>query len=194
MALKKRTTPQAESTEAADVSDDAKRLLEDSSGRRHLAWNELPEWMRDNKYILSGYRQPTNSFRKCFASWLYVHNETGNIMTHLAGAVVFAALSLMAARGLLAEFATIDWRDITTMYVFFLGAVGCMGVSAVYHTVTCHSQQVQRTYNKCDYVGIVSLTVGSCVPIFCYMFYCHPRLKLFYLALIFALGALTVVL
>ncbi|KAJ2828740.1 hypothetical protein IWW50_001233 [Coemansia erecta] len=67
-----------------------------------------------------------------------------------------------------------------------------MGLSTVYHTVTCHSHAVQRAYNKCDYVGIVFLIVGSCVPVFCYMFYCHPRLKLLYLALLFALGALTV--
>ncbi|KAJ2524389.1 hypothetical protein GGI11_000860 [Coemansia sp. RSA 2049] len=196
MAVHRRTTPGAavaheRAASAADLagSDSKKRQV----ARRHLEWDELPEWMRDNQFILSGYRHPTNSFRKCFASWFYTHNETGNIMTHLVGALAFAVLCALPAQALLAEFATIDWRDITTLYAFLGGAVGCMGVSALYHTVTCHSHRVQRTYNKCDYVGIVLLIVGSCVPVLCYMFYCHPRLKLFYLALIFALGALAVV-
>ncbi|KAI9501867.1 putative hemolysin-III channel protein Izh2 [Coemansia spiralis] len=166
----------------------SKRLLQ-----KNLLWAELPEWMRDNQYILGGYRQPTNSFRKCFASLLYLHNETGNIMTHLVGAMGFLVLCFTVTKGLLLEFPTIDWHDITTLYAFLIAAVGCMGLSALYHTVTCHSPRVHNTYSKCDYIGIVFLIVGSCVPIFCYMFYCHPRLKLFYLALIFTLGSMTVV-
>ncbi|KAJ2785759.1 hypothetical protein H4R18_000305 [Coemansia javaensis] len=171
--------------ERALLADDAK------AERRHLAWDELPAWMRDNQFILSGYRRPTNSFRKCFASWLYVHNETGNIMTHLGGALAFVVLSFMAARGLLLEFPTVDWRDVTTVYTFLVGAATCMALSTLFHTVSCHSHAVQRVYSKCDYIGIVSLIVGSCVPMFCYMFYCHPRLKMFYLALITGLGVLT---
>ncbi|KAJ2082909.1 hypothetical protein H4R24_001239 [Coemansia sp. RSA 988] len=162
-----------------------------SQKQRHLVWEELPPWMRDNQFILGGYRQPTNSFRKCFASWLYLHNETGNIVTHLVGALVFLVLCFTVTRGLLLEFATIDWLDIVTLYAFLLGAVGCMGLSTLFHTVTCHSNEVNKAYNKCDYVGIVFLIVGSCVPVIYYMFYCHPQLKIFYLALIFGLGAVT---
>ncbi|KAJ2162925.1 hypothetical protein GGF46_000308 [Coemansia sp. RSA 552] len=159
--------------------------------RRHLVWDELPPWMRDNHFIRSGYRQPTNSFRACFASWLYLHNETGNIMTHACGALAFLAVALGTARELLREIVTADWRDALTLYTFLAGAVACMGLSALYHTVTCHSASVQRAYNKCDYVGIVVLIVGSCVPVVCYMFYCNPRLQTFYVALIAGLGALT---
>ncbi|KAI7835048.1 HlyIII-domain-containing protein [Kickxella alabastrina] len=162
-----------------------------SQGKRLLSWAELPEWMKDNQYIFTGYRAPANSFAKCFASWFYLHNETGNIMTHLLGALGFVILCFTVASGLLLEFPTIDWNDITTMYIFLLSAIGCMATSAIYHTVTCHSHSVQRAYNRCDYVGIVFLIVGSCVPVFCYMFYCHPRLKMFYLGLIFSLGLLT---
>ncbi|KAJ1866143.1 hypothetical protein LPJ78_002060 [Coemansia sp. RSA 989] len=185
------TSPHPESAKAQLLANTADSKPA-AYARRHLRWDELPPWMRDNQYILSGYRQPTNSFRKCFASWLYVHNETGNIMTHAIGALAFLVLCFTVTRGLLLEFSTVDWRDVATLYAFLLGAVGCMGLSALFHTVTCHSQSVQRAYNKCDYVGIVLLIVGSCVPVFCYMFYCHVRLKLAYLTLIFALGALTI--
>ncbi|KAJ2006909.1 hypothetical protein GGI04_001444 [Coemansia thaxteri] len=202
MAISKRATPvlaSAVGLQGGAAAAECESLLDTeapatySSGKHklRLVWSELPEWMKDNHYILSGYRAPTNSFRKCFASLLYVHNETGNIMTHVAGALGFVALCFTVTTGLLAEFPTIDWRDVTTLYVFLVAAVACLGISAVYHTVTCHSHSVQRTYNRCDYVGIVLLIVGSCVPVFCYMFYCHPRLKLLYLGLISALGAIT---
>ncbi|PIA13381.1 HlyIII-domain-containing protein [Coemansia reversa NRRL 1564] len=191
MVLLQRTKTNHSAVESTQLLDDSSSKT-DSQKRRHLVWEELPPWMRDNQFILSGYRQPTNSFRKCFASWLYVHNETGNIMTHLVGALVFLVLCFTVTRGLLLEFTTIDWRDITTLYAFLLGAVGCMGLSTLFHTVTCHSHEVHIAYNKCDYIGIVLLIVGSCVPMLCYMFYCHPPLKTFYLSLIFGLGALTI--
>ncbi|KAJ2881459.1 hypothetical protein FB639_002610 [Coemansia asiatica] len=220
MVLSRRTTPIASSlprtgldpntvdTDGAIEPEDTRQLLHaqdafsdtlDAKYQRHqslhstrlLSWAELPEWMKDNHFIHTGYRAPANSYAKCFASWFYLHNETGNIMTHLFGALAFVILCFTVTGSLLREFPTIDWRDATTLYIFLLGAVGCMGTSAIYHTVTCHSPTVQRAYNKCDYVGIVLLIVGSCVPIFCYMFYCHPRLKMFYLGLIFTLGSIT---
>ncbi|KAJ2074443.1 hypothetical protein GGI16_008692, partial [Coemansia sp. S142-1] len=44
----------------------AEPLLEATKAKHHnarLTWNELPDWMRDNKFIHTGYRAPTNSFR-----------------------------------------------------------------------------------------------------------------------------------
>ncbi|KAJ2726167.1 hypothetical protein GGI07_000806 [Coemansia sp. Benny D115] len=202
MVLSRRTSPIAA---AISTESTAQPLLDDAnasakyqphaensgSGRLLLSWAELPEWMRDNQFIHTGYRAPANSFKRCFASLLYMHNETGNIMSHLLGALGFTVLCFTVTQGLLREFSTVDWHDITTLYIFLVGAVLCMGTSAFYHTVTCHSPGVQRTYNRCDYLGIVFLIVGSCVPVFCYLFYCHPKLKMFYLLLIFSLGSLT---
>jgi len=44
---------------------------------RTCSWNDLPQWMRDNPAIVTGYRRATNSYRKCMRSLLYLHNETG---------------------------------------------------------------------------------------------------------------------
>ncbi|KAJ1943006.1 hypothetical protein EC988_006346, partial [Linderina pennispora] len=175
MVLSRRASP------ADPIALQTERLLDDSSAnakahqpKRILVWDELPAWMRDNHYIRTGYRAPTNSFQKCFQSVFYLHNETGNITTHLLGALGFLGLCYTVTQNVFPQFETVDWQDIVTMYVFLLGAVGCMGLSATFHTVSCHSHGVQRMYNKCDYVGIVFLIVGSCVPIFCYTFYCNP--------------------
>ncbi|KFY59466.1 hypothetical protein V496_05688 [Pseudogymnoascus sp. VKM F-4515 (FW-2607)] len=41
-----------------------------------LSYDELPEWQKDSPFILYGYRPESNSAHACFASWLYLHNET----------------------------------------------------------------------------------------------------------------------
>lgn len=41
------------------------------------AFHELPHWQRDNHFILNGYRRELNSFKRCFSSLWYLHNETG---------------------------------------------------------------------------------------------------------------------
>lgn len=45
----------------------------------------LPDWLKDNDFLLRGHRTPTNSFIACFKSIFRIHTETGNIWTHLLG-------------------------------------------------------------------------------------------------------------
>ena len=59
-------------------------------------WTEIPSWQQDNEYILSGYRQPTGSFKRCFKSLGYIHNETVNIYSHIAGAALFLIAPIYA--------------------------------------------------------------------------------------------------
>ena len=42
---------------------------------------DLPEHLRFNPHILSGYRPPTSA-RGCVRSLLYYHNESFNIYSH----------------------------------------------------------------------------------------------------------------
>ncbi|KJR86212.1 hemolysin-iii channel protein [Sporothrix schenckii 1099-18] len=59
-----------------------------------LHWDDLPEWRRDNVYILGGYRPTSHSYVASLASVLGIHNESVNIWTHLAGALVAALLGV----------------------------------------------------------------------------------------------------
>ncbi|CAK7270350.1 hypothetical protein SEPCBS119000_004043 [Sporothrix epigloea] len=59
-----------------------------------LRWDDLPDWRRDNAYILTGYRPTSHSYMASLGSVLGIHNESVNIWTHLAGAVVAAVLGL----------------------------------------------------------------------------------------------------
>jgi vacuolar-type H+-ATPase subunit H len=47
--------------------------------------HHLPNWLRDNDFLIKGHRPQLNSFWECFKSIFRIHTETGNIWTHLLG-------------------------------------------------------------------------------------------------------------
>lgn len=52
---------------------------------RVIPHDVLPDWLKDNDFLLHGHRPPMPSFRACFKSIFRIHTETGNIWTHLLG-------------------------------------------------------------------------------------------------------------
>jgi adiponectin receptor len=135
----------------------------------HL-WHELPAWQRDNHYIHSGYRPASNSYRTSFLSLFHLHNESVNIYTHLIGALFFLLTSFILYSTLAPRYATASRDDVWAFSCFFAGAVGCLGMSATYHTISNHSHAVAQWGNQLDYAGIVGLIWGSFVPVLWYGF------------------------
>lgn len=60
---------------------------------RVIPHDVLPDWLKDNDFLLHGHRPPMPSFRACFKSIFRIHTETGNIWTHLLGVFVGLGLS-----------------------------------------------------------------------------------------------------
>lgn len=149
-----------------------------------LPWDQLPSWQRDNQYILSGYRTPSNSVRKFFASLRYLHNEPINIYSHLIPAVILSAFGISFYKTLSRRYTSVSKADTWVFGCFFLGAVLCLGISATFHTVQNHSSHIARIANQLDYIGIVLLIVGSFVPSIFYGFYCHSNLQIVYLTMV----------
>ncbi|XP_047322292.1 heptahelical transmembrane protein 1-like [Impatiens glandulifera] len=58
-----------------------------------LLFHELPEYMKDNEYILRHYRANW-SIRQAFLSLFRWHNETLNVWTHLIGFGLFLSLTM----------------------------------------------------------------------------------------------------
>ena len=50
-----------------------------------VSHHSLPDWLKDNDFLLSGHRPQLNSYWACFKSIFRIHTETGNIWTHLLG-------------------------------------------------------------------------------------------------------------
>jgi adiponectin receptor len=168
-----------------EVEDKVKEV---GKALKTVLWDDLPNWLQDNHYIHSGYRNPSNSFRGSFGSLFYLHNESANIYSHLIGAALFTSLSLFLYFQLYARYDSATPSDLRAFAFFFLGAFSCLGMSATYHTISNHSPLVARWGNKLDYVGIVCLITGSFIPSIYYGFYCHPHLQEAYWTMICSLG------
>jgi len=140
-----------------------------------LSWNEIPEWQRDNEYILSGYHPAQNRWSGCVASIFgSFHNQTVNIHSHIWGAILFVLLLATFQTRHVGVYETTTWVDTCAIGVFLMSAVFCLSASAIFHTSTCHSEQVSSKCHAFDYIGIIVLTVGSFIPYIFYGFFCDP--------------------
>ncbi|KAF9010184.1 hemolysin-III related-domain-containing protein [Cyathus striatus] len=154
-----------------------------------LTWWGIPEWQRDNEYIIMGYRRVQNHWGGCIASiFAYLHNETVNIHTHLWGAALFIFFLATFHQQYIQPHAVTTWMDSAVFTVFLSSAVFCMASSAMYHTSGCHSEEVATRCHAYDYSGIVVLTVGSFYPCIYYGFFCQPQLQVLYLVTMTAAG------
>ncbi|KAJ2760660.1 hypothetical protein IWQ56_005434, partial [Coemansia nantahalensis] len=119
-------------------------------------------------------------------SWFYVHSELGNIITHLLGILVFAALALVtgpvvvpeAARAARAARAPAD--EYVVLYTYIGAVIACLAASVAFHTLACHSRRKHFQSLRCDFIGILVLIVGSFVPIGYYGFRNSPRILIGY--------------
>lgn len=150
----------------------------------------LPEWLQDNEYLRTGHRPPLPSFSSCFKSIFALHTETGNIWTHMYGCVAFIGVAFW----FLSRSSTqVQYMEKLIFSTYFLGAILCLGMSFIFHTVACHSDSVGKLFSKLDYTGITMLIVGSFIPWLYYAFYCRPQPMVIYITMISVLGLLAMI-
>jgi len=91
-----------------------------------LTLRTIPDWMHKDVHITHGYRPATNSFRQCYHSLWYLHNESVNIWSHLATGIVFVALLVWSVLP--------DWHggyrfaesDLRALQAYLLGVTICL--------------------------------------------------------------------
>ncbi|KAI8907960.1 hemolysin-III related-domain-containing protein [Gorgonomyces haynaldii] len=154
-----------------------------------ITYKDLPDWVVDNKWIYGGYRRETGCWTGCFLSLFYWHNETGNVYTHLLGALFFIVVAPICLIEWM-QIPTTQWGDRLSLMAYFAGAVICLGLSTMFHLCTCHSRHVSGWLNKADYAGIIALQLGSFVAPVYYGFFCHPGWQAVYLYPLCGLGLL----
>uniref|UniRef100_A0A3B3TBX3 Adiponectin receptor 1 n=1 Tax=Paramormyrops kingsleyae TaxID=1676925 RepID=A0A3B3TBX3_9TELE len=148
---------------------------------RVIPYHVLPEWLKDNDYLLHGHRPPMPSFRACFGSIFRIHTETGNIWTHLLGergdrGMVVGIFHVFSMTGKL-----VDYFPGGRWTLFTL----CCYISLVMLLALC--------FPRLDYSGIALLIMGSFVPWLYYSFYCSPQPRLIYLSIVCVLGIAAII-
>ncbi|KAJ2369492.1 hypothetical protein IW150_005143 [Coemansia sp. RSA 2607] len=153
--------------------------------------DDVPDFLRDT-YIISGYRRLCYSYRACLHSMTYVHNESGNVLTHLVSLVLFLCLGFSANYNLLPASMSpgrASWGDYFVLYGYILSACICFALSTLFHTFSCHSHSHHVAWLKCDFVGILVLILGSFLPGLYYGYFESRMLMVLYMAMIFSLFA-----
>ena len=173
---------------AESVEQFAKYVWE--TGWRAIPHHSLPNWLRDNDFLLKGHRPPLPSVKACLESVFRIHTETGNIWTHFIGAISFIGIAIYF---LSRPHYEIQFQEKFVFGTFFMGAIVCLMCSTLFHTFYCYSPTVSKLFNKIDYAGISVLTMGSFVPWLYYAFYCDVFTKIGYLVLIGILGSSCIV-
>lgn len=169
--------PQAHTKDRAFLPADEKA---ETGKRILLSWNDIPEWYRDNEYIRHGYRPVSGSTRTSWASWLYMHNETLNIYTHLLPAVFFLGCEWYLLRYLHSKYENMTSTEDFIFTFFLLTAAVCLGLSTTYHTLLNHSPHAEIFWLRLDFSGIVLLTTGDFVSGVYMAFYCESVLRRVY--------------
>ncbi|KAH7143203.1 mPR-like GPCR protein [Fusarium sp. MPI-SDFR-AT-0072] len=97
---------------------------------RTVTRHDIPEWWRDNKYILAGYRPLEADYWHIIKSLTFLLNETYNVYTYLIGAYI-----------------DVTRTDFIIFKVFFYSAESCLILSAVYHLIGSHAHEIYYIFN-----------------------------------------------
>lgn len=157
-----------------DTSNEA-TLLQKAKTRVLLLFDELPAWAQDNEHIHSGWRSESNSYSECIKSMCYIHNETGNIYSHLLAAVWMVLLGSWWSSYANDHYPATSSDDAIVFFLFFLGGTVCYLLSTAYHVFSNHSHATNLFCLKLDFLGILTVTAGCFPPGLWYTFPCASR-------------------
>lgn len=150
-------------------------------GAALLSIDKIPDWYGENPFIQSGYRPVFAAAKPCFHSWLYLHNQSANIFTHLVPGVLALALNAALLRYFSLWYPDATLADRAVFHIYLTALSLCFGISATYHTMLCHSRESADLWVRLDYVSISILIFSSFIPGLYMGFYCEPGLLKMYL-------------
>ncbi|KAI1618821.1 hemolysin-III related-domain-containing protein [Exophiala viscosa] len=189
--------PKAKLTRAPSNSttqEDIARLKAQHKAPQLLRFEDLPEWYQDNHFIQSGYRPVSDSWLSCAFSLGYIHNETVNIYTHLIPAVLFTLGQAAIFRWIPYQYPEATLMDHVVFGCNVAAAIVTMVLSASYHTLMNHSMHISNLFLRVDYVGILTLILGSFFSGIYVGFRCQPAICWTYWTMIITLTIITSVL
>ncbi|KVI11702.1 hypothetical protein Ccrd_009885 [Cynara cardunculus var. scolymus] len=155
-----------------------------------LRYEELPDYMKDNEYILNYYRANW-SLKQALISLFLCHNETLNVWTAFG-----SDHSSTITHQLVSPYMnTTPFQTEAThwpLFVFLGGSMFCFVSSSLCHLFSCHTQHLSCLLSQLDYVGIAVMIITSFFPPIYYTFQCTPLWQYIYLGGITILGVIAV--
>lgn len=153
------------------------------NGQFTVGRNKAPEWVVFNPFISGGYRKKSD-FWSCFKSIFTIHNETGNIWTHL-----FAAIFLFFY--VQTSYKRLENLNSTEKYMFLatgIAAIFCFLTSSIYHTFGCYSARAFDILLHFDYAGIILLEATMAASSEYFGFCCFPVTRKVHMSISILLG------
>jgi adiponectin receptor len=170
-------------------------------------------------YILSGYRA-NFSVKLCLYSLFRIHNESGNVLTHLFAALYY--LWLLFKMYFIGDELDEAYHMHGLHYslaAFYIACIYCFTASAMFHLFNSHSRDMCCNLLRADFSGtilipllvfvnfpelisvfitfpisgIVVLTTASYIPPLYAGFACFPTIRWFYLITVCSIGLIAAV-
>lgn len=157
-----------------------KKLAPRAHNRATYGIQDVPEFLRDNEYITTGFRPPMTRLWDVVCTLWTVHNETSNIWSHL----IAAAAAALGAK----MFAPRTYAAPGLIYMVSVAAL--FTVSWWAHLTWPLGERYSRIAFKLDYLGIVVVIFTHSFPVAFYLYMCTSTLvKLAYIGSVASLGA-----
>lgn len=179
--LIKSKTPQATANYDEDARFNRFRFYNFNKALRaaqqgYLHYYQLPLSWRENRYIIYGYRFNLSHREMLKSMFHFNHNETGNIWTHMIGAMAIAYLGLVHFPST-EVFAANTRTGNAVMFIFIAAALECLISSVLWHTYSCFAQiKVRNRFACVDYTGItVLITCSVIIAEYCSLYH-QPKL------------------
>ncbi|PQE10781.1 hemolysin-III family protein [Rutstroemia sp. NJR-2017a BBW] len=124
---------------------------------------------------------------------LIPHTETVNVWSHLIPCIIFIILEGVISYYLDRRYPKLILKDHVIFAFFLLCGSICLGVSALFHSLTCHSEKVRDLWLKLDFAGILLLILGCSISAIYMTFFCEPTFHYAYWGMIIAMSTTTMV-
>ena len=156
----------------------------------YLNYDELPEWYKDNKFIITKYRDLNKSYMYYVKSIFKIHNETMNIWTHLLGSVMFIFIGFYSNFNFnLTEY----WSQYFCINFYILSIFMTFLFSSLMHIFYPKNMTVCKNLQKLDYIGINIQIFSSMATFIYYAFYCEKEIQIIYYILILLTGIINTI-
>ncbi|OLY78072.1 Adiponectin receptor protein 2 [Smittium mucronatum] len=145
--------PDSKLDDSASITSNTTNVSEDQNFSKSIDlcrdfytvdYTKTPDWNVE-PFIFTGYRPIFPKYKYCFRTVFRIHNETGNIWTHLIGALLVIFLIVYASLHTLPDlekYGKVSAGSRIFLFVYLASALFCLSASSLFHTFICHSDKV----------------------------------------------------